>query len=154
MSTMYVNKVQELNVGSGVHIPGHVIQTVTMSLGTSTQGEFSALTTFLTNTITPKYANSKILITGASQLHPDDAGSYWMIYLHRGATQVGANIFSAAGYNGLAGERTHLPIHYGDTPNTISPVTYNVKIIRNSGSGTIIVNYASYGLITLQEIAQ
>ena len=40
MSTMYVNKVQELNVGSGVHIPGHVIQTVTMSLGTNTQGEF------------------------------------------------------------------------------------------------------------------
>jgi len=59
MSTMYVNKVQELNVGSGVHIPGHVIQTVTMSLGTNTQGEFSALTTFLTNTITKKYANSK-----------------------------------------------------------------------------------------------
>ena len=28
MSTMYVNKVQELNVGSGVQIPGHVIQVV------------------------------------------------------------------------------------------------------------------------------
>ena len=28
MSTMYVNKVQELNVGSGVQIPGHVIQIV------------------------------------------------------------------------------------------------------------------------------
>ena len=31
MSTMYVNKVQELNVGSGVHIPGHVIQVVDTS---------------------------------------------------------------------------------------------------------------------------
>ena len=31
MSTMYVNKVQELNVGSGVQIPGHIIQAVTMN---------------------------------------------------------------------------------------------------------------------------
>ena len=62
MSTMYVNKVQELNVGSGVQIPGHVIQVVEAEgsgiiyFGAST----SSYTNLITLNITPKFSNSLI----------------------------------------------------------------------------------------------
>lgn len=84
MSTMYVNKVQELNVGSGVHIPGHPIQIVydTKTIGndtatqgvdiaylnTSTVGGFSSAITVQSLNITPKYANSKILLEWTGQI--------------------------------------------------------------------------------------
>ena len=64
MSTMYVNKVQELNVGSGVQIPGHVIQVVSANGPNSTVSFTSTTYTDvnLNATITPKFATSKILV--------------------------------------------------------------------------------------------
>ena len=154
MSTMYVNKVQELNVGSGVQIPGHIIQVVTMGQTSGTQITAGGQHTILSNTITPKFSNSKIMILGAMQLHPDDAGSYWMLRLLRGTTTIVPSLFSAIGYNTNSGVRDHMAIHHIDTPNTTSATTYNVQLERANGSGSIRVNYADYGSMTLMEIAQ
>ena len=64
MSTMYVNKVQELNVGSGVQIPGHVVQVVNVAYNTgiTLNSTGSAVETGLAATITPKFNTSKILV--------------------------------------------------------------------------------------------
>jgi len=154
MSTMYVNKVQELNVGSGVHIPGHIIQTVTMGHTQGTQITAGGNHIILSNTITPKFSNSKIMILGAMQLHPDDASSYWMLRLLRGTTSIVPGLYSAIGYNTAAGVRDHMAIHHIDSPSTTSATTYNVQLERASGSGSIRVNYSDYGSMTLMEIAQ
>ena len=63
MSTMYVNKVQELNVGSGVQIPGHVIQIVEGDYNTQTDiTSTSYVDTGLSVTITPKSSSSKVYV--------------------------------------------------------------------------------------------
>ena len=142
-------------LGSSVVFPaGCIIQTVTMGHGTTTQISASSATTVLSSTITPKFSNSKIMILGAMQLHPDDAGSYWMIRLLRGSTQIVGGLFSAIGYQTAAGVRDHMAIHHIDSPSTTSATTYNISVERSSGSGTIRVNYSDYGSMTFMEIAQ
>ena len=133
---------------------GHVIQTVTMGHVTGSQITAGGNHTILSNTITPKFSNSKIMILGGMQLHPDDASSYWMIRLLRGTTSILPGLYSAIGYNTAAGVRDHMAIHHIDTPSTTSATTYNIQLERSSGSGSIRVNYSDYGSITLMEIAQ
>ena len=96
MSTMYVNKVQELNVGSGVHIPGHVIQVVDTS---SAPGGVDVQNTTFTDTglslsITPKFATSKILITCTQEVQAWNTSSYatarWRI-----VRNIGGGAFTA-----------------------------------------------------------
>ena len=87
-------------------------------------------------------------------MHPDDAGSYWMVRLLRGSTQIVGGLFSAIGYGTGAGVRDHMAIHHIDSPSTTSSTTYNISVERSSGSGTIRVNYSDYGSMTLMEIAQ
>ena len=161
MSTLKVNNIDTqtgttISVASGKVLtqPGSIIQTITMDHGSTTQISASSATTVLSNTITPKFSNSKIMILGAMQLHPDDAGSYWMIRLLRGSTQIVGGLFSAIGYQTAAGVRDHMAIHHIDSPSTTSSTTYNVSVERSSGSGTIRVNYSDYGSMTLMEIAQ
>ena len=145
-----------LSVASGItfHAPGHIIQTVTMDHVSGSQITAGGQHTILSNTITPKFSNSKIMILGAMQLHPDDAGSYWMIRLLRGTTVIVPGLFSAIGYNTAAGVRDHMAIHHIDSPSTTSATTYNIQLERSSGSGSIRVNYSDYGSMTLMEIAQ
>ena len=82
MSTMYVNKVQELNVGSGVHIPGHIIQVVN---GPGNTGRIQSSSTSYTDTpisatITPKYNTSKILVSWSTAcLSPNDQYLYFRL---------------------------------------------------------------------------
>lgn len=140
--------------GQTLAAPEHIIQTVTMGHVSGSQITAGGNHTILSNTITPKFSNSKIMILGAMQLHPDDASSYWMIRLLRGTTAIVPGLFSAIGYNTGAGVRDHMAIHHIDTPSTTSATTYNIQLERSSGSGSIRVNYSDYGSMTLMEIAQ
>ena len=67
MSTMYVNKVQELNVGSGVQIPGHVCQVVNFVLPTATSisvaNNRQAVASGIKCSITPKSTNPLLHIS-------------------------------------------------------------------------------------------
>ena len=81
MSTMYVNKVQELNVGNGVIIPGHVIQAHhhNMTSTTTATGIVSTYTD-LTNgsfTFTPKQAGSKLIVTMANHVYVEVGDTGW-----------------------------------------------------------------------------
>ena len=156
MSTMYVNKVQELNVGSGVQIPGHVVQIQTAT-GTEVQSDYSSSQNVITGTITPKYANSKIAVWVNTQTHVDSAGSYWNLSLYENGSSVrivhGALGYPAAAYPG--GTRTNTGTHIVRTPNTTSQITYTLNVTRSSGSGnTLRVNYNGTGDLIMMEIAQ
>ncbi len=121
----------------------------------------------LTATITPVLANSRIMVHWYSMmLYGAASGSWFSVGLYR---QIGAGSFTAivpmAGsyppgpYYGWAyWESTWQPssCYYFDTPNTTSPVTYQLRYRIWSGSGTNYLVHQSgqyYGWV-LTEIAQ
>ena len=64
MGTIFVDNIKEHSASNGVHIPGHIIQTVHTSTNTQVQTSSSGfIETGLNLSITPKYSNSKILVT-------------------------------------------------------------------------------------------
>ena len=67
MSTMYVNKVQELNLGSGVLIPGHICQVVNFVLPTATSISVGSIRQAVASgikcSITPKSTNPLLHIS-------------------------------------------------------------------------------------------
>ena len=170
MSTMYVNKVQELNVGSGVHITGHVIQVVDTS---SAPGGVDVQNTTFTDTglslsITPKFATSKILITCTQEVQAWNTSSYatarWRIVrnigggaftaIYQDASPANGNIFYYD-YGG-SGINCYTPVSYTmlDTPNTTDICTYKTQGCQGSNGGNrASFNINSPGRIVLMEIA-
>ena len=165
MSTMYVNKVQELNIGSGVQIPGHVVQVVH---ATDTNGFQTTSTSFvdtgLSASITPKSTSNKILATYSANAGVD-TGSRMMIFnLVRGSTNIGqpdtAQSFSGTRTIYVNGTDDSLQVHFQvyDSPATISATTYKVQARINSSGGMNVgrrnSNDASNPVtLTLMEIA-
>lgn len=172
MSTMYVNKVQELNAGSGVHIPGHVVQIVTHAFTDTTTittyGTTYTDVTGATITITPKHSNSKILIMPNIVFYLNKTTTY--VYggfrLLRGSSTVVAptNSIDANGaYDYGAGfpssgavqfSSRHCGYHI-DTPATTSATTYKFQGINYASGRTFGVNNAGgSSSIVAMEIAQ
>ena len=128
---------------------------------TSTTTSFAA--TGLTAAITPKFSNSKILVTViANGLFKNNTGQYILLSLYRGSSSI-AVLDTSVGYN-TAGDEINYGIHtnvyqHEDSPSTTNATGYTMYW-RSSDGGTIgINNYnASNGdslsTITLQEIAQ
>ena len=135
---------------------GSVIQTITMSQQSQTDSTFASETTILTQNITPTFSNSKILISGATQLHPDGGtgGDNWKFDLYRDSTELIDQMVSSAGYNMNTGARVWIPIHHIDSPSTTSQITYTIKAARQQGTaGNLLrVHFGGYGSITLYEI--
>lgn len=152
MSTMYVNKVQELNVGSGVQIPGHVVQVVEAEgsgiiyFGAST----SSYTTLITLNITPKFNNSLIFITYFQTLNTSTG--YWGTRVQRnGSTLV------ITGEGALNTGRINAVGFKLDNPATTSQVTYTLQGIASAGatdSNLYTVNNPTGGGMVAMEIAQ
>ena len=171
MSTMYVNKVQELNVGSGVQIPGHIIQVVDTS---SAAGGVSVQNTTFTDTglllsITPKFTTSKILVTCTQEVQAWNTASYatarWRIVrniaggafiaIYQDASPANGNIFYYD-YGG-SGINCYTPVSYTmlDTPNTTDICTYKTQGCQGSNGGNrASFNINSPGRIVLMEVAQ
>ncbi len=170
MSTMYVNKVQELDVGSGVHIPGHVIQVVTAEHGTYVTTTGSSFTdTGLQCSITPKSATSHILIicniqagkSGANGFEPACRilrvngsamiGAEGQRYVY-GRIEDGSSNIHASGMTTLTRKDT--------SHNSTSSQTYKFQHRIISGGGTLRHNDYSTGTppeqstMVLMEIAQ
>ena len=135
---------------------GSIIQTITMSQQSQVNSTFTTETTILTQNITPTFSDSKILISGATQGHPDGGtgGDFWKFDLYRDSTELIDQLASSMGYNMNSGARIWVPIHHIDSPNTTSQITYTVKAARQGGTaGNLLrVHFAGYGSITLYEI--
>ena len=145
-----------------LHSPGHIIQTVYAQNSTTVTPSqtFDDYITIVQLNITPKFSNSKILITGiaAVNLH---TGNYATIHARIYRDSTLAKQYLYWGYEGNAGTHRILnePLHYLDSPTTTSALTYYVKITNHSGStksGTYNGKGNQYNAstISLQEIAQ
>jgi len=162
MSKLYVNQIVEANSGYGVHIPGHVIQTVHTSYNTSVAtNSGGAVETGLALSITPKYSNSKILITVAQNIQTSN-DSYCQICIRRGtiaSNSLLSIIVTPEGYNNSTSEEINqIPFSWLDSPATTSATRYFVSMERLYGSNPITAQTSTSGYsvstMVLQEIAQ
>jgi hypothetical protein len=163
--------------GHTLYAPGHVIQvvqTVRTSVFSASVAGGVASSPAIEAIITPKFASSKVLclvefngsVTGVSALYA---------YLFRGgsvsdyrgdADSSRVRVASATGGGSL---NAVIPyggtISYLDSPNTTSPVTYDLRLGQSGSTQTVYLNRgvtdltdSSYGRtassITLMEIAQ
>jgi len=159
---LYIGSNGEVKVPGTLYSPGHVIQTVYATNTTLVvpSQNINDYTTFIQINITPKYATSKILITGIAAVSLS-GGNYPAIHarIYRDSTM--AKQYQYWGYEGPTNTHRILnePVHYLDSPTTTSALTYYVKIANTSGSsysGTYTARGNSYNqsTITVQEIAQ
>jgi hypothetical protein len=149
---MYVNKVQELNVGSGVQIPGHVVQVAEAEgsgiiyFGAST----SSYTTLITLNITPKFNNSLIFITYFQTLNTTTG--HWGTRVQRNGSTL---VITGEGQSNTG--RINAVGFKLDNPATTSQVTYTLQGIASSGatdSNLYTVNNPTGGGMIAMEIAQ
>lgn len=162
MSTLRVNNMTNVGGSGPTYAPGHIIQVVNATTSTVVS---SSSTTFadtgLTATITPKSANSKILViidqAGLNKASGNTFlglrlmnGSTVLKYIDTYATAIIAATYVAEANIGGVG------ISYLDSPATTSPVTYKTQFNNGAGTSTVSVQYTGGGAtssITLLEVA-
>ena len=136
---------------------GSVLQVVNANYATGiTTTSTSPITTGLTATITPKFANSKILVlVSMATVGSSTAGCGASFYLYRNASQISYMINNApygplnSGNIIINGPSTN----FLDNPATTSSTTYTVYFASDNG-GTVVVQRANTNsTITLMEIA-
>ena len=159
MSDLKVNSISG-NTSTGVHIPGHVIQTVTHAFSDNTSiTTYGTTYTDITNaaiTITPKHSNSKILIMPNLVFYMSISSStyvYGGIRLLRGSSTVVAPTNSIDGngaydygYSKTTAGTSQLDLrhcgHHVDTPATTSATTYKFQGINYASGRTMVFNGA------------
>ena len=168
MSTMYVNKVQELNVGSGVHIPGHMIQyATTVSNATlDTQSSSYADLPGMTITFTPKSASSHLFITVTNHIFKQQSSAWQsagvqvyrdgVVRMAEGSYGQGANYADSS----VDRHMEYVTRHFFDAPNSTSALVYTAKGAKIQGVSdgvNMVFNNLAYGnggRLTIMEIAQ
>tara|TARA_B100001287_G_scaffold273508_1_gene277089 strand:- start:650 stop:1120 length:471 start_codon:yes stop_codon:yes gene_type:complete len=156
MSILKVDTINEKTTGSGVHIPGHVIQTVDTVDSTELSTTSDSWTdTGSTITITPKFATSKIhiLVFEAAEVYgASNTGVGYRIL--KGATEVYNNDYDLyhSGSNDQRIDKKVL-LHIESASDT-SARTYTLQF-RERGSGTARRNkYGGPSRMVIKEIAQ
>jgi len=167
MSTLFVNNLNtasgtDITVASGktIKAPGSVVQfayrdpTAAMITQASAASD-SYVNSNISVTITPKYANSVILIDGDFQFGlSNNFNNYAYITLKRvisggATTDLGHQTSGGVNYGILQRGGTNAYEWYSQTftfpdkPNTTSAVTYEVWFRRNGGSGTMYMGWTS-----------
>ena len=140
---------------------GSVLQVVENTAHSAVASNPSDHTTLYSASITPSSTSSKILVTAVvGGLYLNYAGNQnntnWRI-ARGNTTPTGANsnFQTEVGRSATAtGERGFVTMQILDEPSTTSATTYNVQVIRVSGSGGISIgDTAGTSTITLMEIA-
>jgi len=154
MSTLRVNNMTNVGGTGPTYAPGHIIQVVEGITTTSTTITATTQTaTNLTATITPKSANSKILVMASLQFYMSRAtnrvGHSTSIYRVIGGTGTYIDTESAGYESGLlvAGAELmgRVQRQVLDSPNTTSAITYSIMgRVENSG---VSVNYGFNGAV-------
>lgn len=150
MSTLYVDTINEKTSGNGIYIPGHILQVVQGTVGTTSSGATASGTNVfydsgLQANITPASTSSKILIS--YQVHLTDSAQYQhKSRILRDSTPVGLGtqegnrgVASAVGGNywsGISGTYYQLQnqgISFLDSPATTSQITYKIQVAAYNG---------------------
>ena len=158
MSTLYVDNLAP-NLGSGVLIPGHVVQVQSNSVATQFNTTSSSLvTTGVSTSITPLSASSKIYFNiTCGDVATTNPGAGVTIAVYRNGSII--DEFAARHSYVSTSATDNLVINvasfsYLDSPATTSALTYTIYI-SNAGAGTAtIMRDNTRASITLMEIAQ
>ena len=158
MSTLKVDSLVEKTSGNGVHIPGHVIQTIHAQgpLSNSSITSTSYAASGYTATITPKFSNSKIYIHATWNSNCTTANDGHKVRIYRGTTNITSGNGQLAYTAGGGSSNVHMPaslIEY-DSPNTTSSVTYELYHGSQGGGTVRFANDWTPVSFILQEIAQ
>ena len=171
-----VNKIVP-RTGTAVAIPGHIIQTKSFVLTSSTSSNSTSFVdTGLELAITPSSTTSKILVTGFLNCSSSYFKSYILLLRDSTTLSVGdaasnrPQVYAGTNPGGDSWDSynvTAVPLNFLDSPNTTSSVTYKVQYrpylnsaatayINRSASDRDNANYdeRSISVMTLQEIAQ
>lgn len=155
MSTMYVNKVQELNVGSGVHIPGHIVKTQSYKsvLGAQTVAT-NTNATLETFTFTTIVANSSLHIhyhSGQIQRLSQDMNGYLApsvnsTGLHGGMAQwINHDHYFYGHQTSLTNDHRAFNVGF-DISNPLPTVgDQTIRMIARTYNGSAVFNYQSTG---------
>ena len=165
MSILKVDTINEKTLGSGVAIPGHVIQVVHNNYNTQVQMTTTSYTaTGLQATITPKQQNSKILIQVKQHVRIQSTYDQGVGFqLKRGSTVLFQSAYNYDEYQ-YDGDSTasfqtrgRRSFDYMDTHNSTSAITYEVYLApyRTDYSTFIFAQEQTHdSQITCWEIAQ
>ena len=136
MSTLYVDNLQP-NLGSGVHIAGHVIQVAT----TSVQGNITTTTSAFVDTgislsFTPKSAISKLIITLQGGRPYIYGGQQQDVKLFQDGSQIGSTTDARweALYSQTGGIHVAHSAMYVLNADSTTARTYSVKFRTNTGT--------------------
>ncbi len=167
MSILKVDTINEKTTGNGVHIAGHVVQTVSTRFNTLFIIASTSFTTIGSLSITPKFSNSKIFISTVNHVYVQSGtAAQWKVanakllrdstaILQDNATGYGVGAFATDGPDRFMQSDV---MQFVDTPSTTSSVTYSIQYNKRDTNVTgIQVNngvYGRQGFMLLQEIAQ
>ena len=158
---------QTLDASAGVLTPSanQIVQSVTGRFTTTYTVSTQGYTSVGSLAITPKFANSKILITTTNHVYVNSGtANEWRaanVKLLRDSSEIlegsqyDTGLYSNSGTTRFMVAST---VQHHDTPNTTSAVTYSIQYNRrNSDTANIIINHPGYGrqgFMLLQEIKQ
>jgi len=155
MSTLYVDNLQP-NLGSGVSIPGHVVQTVystnTSQLSTTSTSETS---TGLSVTITPHSSSSNIKLTAYLSALRKSGDNTMSFFWYRNGSKVETPVFGLFDTSDTQLITDSItPISF-DAPSSASSQTYTLYW-KSNGGATVWLNVGNWGKTVLmaEEIAQ
>ena len=164
MSTLYVDNLQP-NLGSGVSIPGHVIQVqeyVGPYLTTFSTGE----TAILTASFTPLNTGSKLYVSGMSPRYQNNSSTgIWhsSAYLSLKQDSVTVAAFEHVGTQSHSGESAeNVPFSYTTSASSVAgiPVVFTLMHQPTNGGtslwyfGRTTPTANAYTRMTIMEIAQ
>ena len=141
----------KLDSGLALGKIGQVVSQPRSTAYTTTSTSFVA--TPLSVNITPTATSSKILIMASSNVANNNINDIGRYTIMRDSTVLDAGAGMANGYSNTANDiRIGISIHYLDSPNTTSQITYALGH-RTGGVSTSTVNKNGYtGSITAMEV--
>tara|TARA_R100001463_G_scaffold73918_1_gene127842 strand:+ start:131 stop:649 length:519 start_codon:yes stop_codon:yes gene_type:complete len=170
-STLKADKIEGVTASGTVQMPaGMVIQTVSLASTTITRiqtASSSYVATGLSNSITPKFATSKLnvraFITGNTNQNNGNIEGFRMTFFRDIGGAGFSDVRSTSGGFGIGSlyntySRTHAPmlLEIMDAPNTTSAVTYKVyvKTMGSAADVELPPTTEEHVELIIQEIAQ
>jgi hypothetical protein len=166
-STLTVDNIVGATSSSNIHIPGHVVQVVNLPSTTLTRAattSTSYVASNIQNTITPKFANSKLIVRCATTGNNNTNSAEHMVYTYFRSINGGSysNLRPSSPDWGIgqvysAASRVQVPLiaEIVDEPNTTDPVTYKIYFKSYNGNSVEIPATTVENLeMTIMEIAQ
>jgi len=143
MSTLFVDTINEKTSGNGVAIPGHVVQFASNTEGGSISSTSTSYVASGANiSFTPKYSNSKIIITVQSRRFNVYTAETLLVKLMRdGTTNVSVDGTEHAivrrNQNSSSSNQISDGLSYmwQDSPGTTSAVSYELYYKVGTGTG-------------------